>query len=187
MESDISVEKEKSQGKVNRFETIKSKRVETMALVKRTVDQCNELIATENKLFSELKDFREGTAAMEQRLQSAKSSLAECADTMSLYGTFNEKNQNYIETISSYYNAQWESFESKCFEWSAHELVVHFRRIAASVAANGKDSDVDEQSSDYILSLFSLHNLFGSNRLLFFSSLRATTERIMGIGGTEIE
>ena len=119
-------------------------------MITRTVDRCNELIETENKLSSELKQLRDETAAVKGRLETAKSSSADCADTISLYETFKQQNENHIDTISSYYTAQWESFESRCFEWSAHELVVYFQKIGASVFV--ESNAADEQSSVNILS-----------------------------------
>ena len=131
-------------------------------MIKKTITQCNELIATENKLSAELQELKTETAAVRGQLNVARSSSADCADAISLYGTFKEQNQKHIETINSHYSAQWESFESRCFKWTARELVVHFRRIAASVAVDTKDStlksdDVEEQSLVLFPRFYCLH------------------------------
>ena len=148
LESERAAKKEKSIEKRSRYEDIQRKRVKTVKLIKRRTDECNALIASENKLCTELKELRDATNVVEGRLQTAKSSSNDCADTIFLYETFKQQNQYHIGTISNYYNAQWQSFESRCFEWSAHELVVYFRKIAASISVDGKDSSLESNGAD---------------------------------------
>ena len=135
-----------------------------MSLIEKTVNQCNQLIDSENKLSAELKVLNKETNAVKVKLETAKSSSADCAETISLYGTFKEQNQKHIDMISNHYSAKLESFESRCFKWSTHELVVHFRRIAASVAVDEKEStsesqDAEEQSLVSILFPLSIHSV----------------------------
>ena len=157
MESELSSKKEETDLKNERYKKIKESRRGLVSLIEKTVNQCNELIDGQNELFVELKVLNKETNAVKFELETAKSSSADCADTISLYAVFGEQNQKHIDMISNHYSAEWESFESRCFEWSAPELVVYFQKIAATAFDDGKDSlltsdDADEYSSVRILS-----------------------------------
>lgn len=150
-----------------------------VALIEKTINECNELIATENMLVAELEELATNTAAVEVQLETVKSSSADCADTIALYGIFKEQNQKYIEILNDEYAAQWDAFESRCFEWNAHQLTVWMRRITMSIVVDEQDwmaecRNVEEQSSVFILNLV-------PNFLLYRLDIDGITQRLSRI------
>ena len=147
----MAAKKEEIAIKEPQYDSMEAKRIEKVALIEKMVNECNEIITNENTLITELNELRAETASLEEQLEMKKASSNGCVDTISRYAAFGEQNQQYIDTISGHYNAQWERFESKCYNWTTHQLTMWFRKVAASVPTemNGPDfrfNDVDEHS-----------------------------------------
>ena len=129
-----------------------------VTLIEKAINECNELIAIENTLLAELEELRTNATAVEVQLETVKSSSADCADTIALYGIFKEQNQKHIEILNNEYAAQWDAFESQCCEWNAHQLIVWFRKVSVPFTVDERDltvepQNVEEQSSVFIMNM----------------------------------
>lgn len=133
------------------YDETKERRIGKIASIQRATNECNKLIAIENGLLAKLKGLRRSTTAVKLQLATLRASSCGCADTISLYGAFKKQNELYINTINSHSSAQWNAFESNCFEWSAHDLVVWLRKINALSAKDDNalrlvSQDIEEES-----------------------------------------
>lgn len=142
--------KEEDRQKQGHYDNLRQKRIEKIDLLRNVLAECNQLISSENTLVAELKELRIEIAADEVQLAVAGSSEADCINTISLYESFKMENEKNIKTIVDHYCAQWDAFESRCHQWTTHELCLWLRKIAFSPALTAKDMNINSLVSNLL-------------------------------------
>lgn len=179
MESQFSSSKAKWSKKQEQYENAKQARIEKVDLLKTVTMECNDLIGIENEALNESQAMESEFIAEEQKLEVIRYSISDCVKTISLYAAFKEQNQRNIGMINSHYSAQWDSFESNCYNWTTHQLIVWFRKngISIDTESNGPNllsDNVEEHSLVHISPLFHLRWFNFAITITFSQSMNRT-------------
>ena len=94
-ETSESVNQQKQQ-----YERVKEQRVDLQESIKSLVNQCNDLIQTENAMFRGIQQVTVKRDKTQEVLRKLNESLETCGDLVSSYNSFIKGNINYIAKIN---------------------------------------------------------------------------------------
>jgi len=124
-----------------------------VANFKMMADACNKLIDSENAIVCALNILKSSNSEAEWTLKSVKASNAKCQEYMGLYDEYTER----IEGINNQFKLRWDWFESKCTEWTTHELAawLHYKSEMLYLR------DIESIEWDSVEEIMTNHNLCG--------------------------
>jgi len=165
------------------YESIKGQRMALQKSIKSQVQQCNDIIETENGLFRDVHLSTARKSQTEAMLQSLNSSLETCGGLVAAYNSFIKHNIKRIAKINKNFERLWDEFESEWMEWSVDDVVVWFTHKAGDLREKVDWTVVTQQMQKLEFTGKSLQEF---NRLTF-KFIRLRDDKIVDILLSELK
>ena len=118
------------------YESVNRQRVKLQDSIKSQVEQCNEIIQTENGVFRDVQQSTAKKGQTEAALQRMNNSLETGGGLVTSYNSFIRQTVKYIARINKTFEHLWHEFESGWMAWTVDDVAAWFKHKTGDLGKN---------------------------------------------------
>eukprot|EP01083_Nonionella_stella_P066255 174296_1 len=111
----------------NEYETTKQSRLKLQQVMKEQLMECNDIIATENKLASDNHQLCMDWKPLNEHMEQLQAISNICVGLIDEYNEYIDANKKKIDTMKRQSQSKWELFESRWMQWTFEDIIGWFK------------------------------------------------------------